>query len=125
MRQGRIDYRMARRAILRDVSEGLRSPQDVCDAHPDLVRAGVNIGSPVGDDCPICEQDGLRYVTYVFSPRTPKKGQSGRAIPRERLASHAERHGDLNVYTVEVCSACQWHHLIESFWLRPDSQAAG
>lgn len=125
MRKGRIDYRMARRALLRDVASGLRSVPDVCDAHPDLVRAGRNIGSPVDDDCPICEQSQLRHVTYVFTGRGGRKGECGRAVRREALRAHAERHGDLNVYTVEVCAGCHWHHLLESFWLLPPGKAAG
>ena len=125
MRRGRIDYRMARRALLRDVESGLRGRPDVCDAHPDLVRAGRNIGAPVDDPCPICEHEGsLRHVTYVFGGRG-KSRESGRAVPRETLRDQAERHGDLNVYTVEVCHACHWHHLLESFWLLPSGRAAG
>ncbi len=122
MRKGRIDYRMARRATLRDVRAGLRSPQDVCDAHPDLVRAGRNIGTDVDEQCPICEDGELRHVTYIFTARGPRT-QSGRAIPRDSLPRQLERYGDLSVYTVEVCPSCAWHHLIESFWLLPKAEA--
>ncbi|MBW3618719.1 MAG: DUF5318 domain-containing protein [Actinobacteria bacterium] len=125
MKQGRIDYRMARRAVLRDVSSGLRSPQDVCDAHPDLVRAGRNIGSPVDDGCPVCDEHGVRHVTYIFTGKATKKGESGRAIPRDTLATQVKRLGDLNVFTVEVCTDCHWHHLLESFWLTPKDKAVG
>lgn len=125
MRKGRIDYRMARRALLRDVAAGLRSRPDVCDAHPDLVRAGRNIGEVVEDDCPICDRPELRYVTYVFTGRGGKKGEGGRAVRREALRAHAERYGDVNVYTVEVCGDCHWHHLVESFWLLATGKAAG
>lgn len=124
MRDSRVDYRMARRATLRDVQVGLRAPEEVCDAHPGLIRAGKHIGQPADEPCPICEDDGdLRRVTYVFDQRG-KAGQSGRAIPRERLAAEAERYGSLTVYTVEICPACHWHHLLESFCLRR-STAAG
>jgi hypothetical protein len=33
------------------------------------------------------------------------------------LSRQAQRYGDLAVYTVEVCTACHWHHLVESFLL--------
>lgn len=125
MRKGRIDYRMARRALLRDVESGLRSRPDVCDAHPDLIRAGRNIGSTVEDDCPICDEPSLRHVTYVFGGRGGRKSDGGRAVRRETLRAYVERHGDCNVYTVEVCPGCHWHHLIESFWLLPPGKAAG
>jgi hypothetical protein len=125
VRVGRIDYRMQRRASLRDVRSGLRSAADVCDAHPDLVRAGVHIGSPVDEDCPVCDdRDHLRQVTYVFG-RRDRRDRSGRAVPRASLARQLERHGDLTVYTVEVCTACHWHHLIESYQLVHDGTQVG
>lgn len=115
---------MARRAVLRDVRGGLRSPRDVCDAHPELVRAGANIGRDVAEDCPICDEPDLRHVTYVFSGKG-RGTQSGRAVRREALADYADRHGDCTVYTVEVCLACRWHHLVESLWLTPRGARVG
>ncbi len=106
---------MARRALLRDVQVGLRSPADVCDAHPDLVRAGRNVGEPINDGCPICDTAGLRLVTYVFGTEVGR--HSGRVVARSSLGLLSKRYGDLNVYTVEVCTECSWHHLRESFWL--------
>lgn len=124
MRKGRIDYRLQRRAVLRDVVAGLRSRGDVCDAHPDLIRAGQHIGTPVDEPCPLCDDGSLVQVSYVFDghDRGPR---SGRAVPRESLARQAERYGDLTVYTVEVCAACGWHHLIESYLLLARGTAVG
>jgi hypothetical protein len=124
VRKGRIDYRMQRRAALREVVDGLRSPADARDAHPDLVRAGVHIGSPAKEPCPLCEADHLKLVTYVFD-RKDARNRSGRAVPRESLARQLERYGDLTVYTVEVCTACHWHHLLESYLLVPRDTAVG
>jgi hypothetical protein len=118
VRQGRVDYRMARRATVREVREGLTPKDAVCDAHPDLVRAGTHIGQPVDDDCPMCEGDTLAHVTYVFPSYGPA-ARRGKAVPRESLAAQLRRHGDLRVYTVEVCRSCSWHHLIEKFDLQP------
>jgi hypothetical protein len=124
VRKGRIDYRMQRRAVLRDVRAGLRAPQDVRDAHPDLLRAGTHIGSVVQDACPLCDEADLRQVTYVFRDRD-KRTQGGRAVPHDSLAAQADRYGDLSVYTVEVCLACHWHHLVESYLLIARDTAAG
>lgn len=115
MRQGSIDYRMARRALLRDVRCGLRSPGEVCDAHPDLVRAGRHIGEVLHDSCPICDAPALRLVTYVFGKGVGRR--SGKVASRAELRTMTQRYGDLNVYVVEVCPDCWWHHLRESFWL--------
>lgn len=123
MRKGRIDYRMQRRAVLRDVVAGLRTAHDVRDAHPDLVRAGLHIGTRAREDCPLCDDDQLRHVTYVFRDRD-RRTQGGRAVPRESLRSQVDRYGDLSVYTVEVCVACHWHHLVESFLLVARDTAA-
>ncbi len=43
-RHGKVDYRMARRALLREVRQGLRAVADVRDAHPELLRAAKWIG---------------------------------------------------------------------------------
>lgn len=118
MRVGRTDYRMQRRALLSDVRAGLVSPGDVCDAHPDLVRAGRHLGDDAGDDCPLCQQPGLRRVTYVFDEAgRASRTSGGRAIPANTLPAVFEKYGDLQAYTVEVCIACSWHHLLESFGL--------
>lgn len=124
MRKGRIDYRMQRRAHLRDMAAGLRSRDDVCDAHPDLVRAGLHIGSRIGDPCPVCAEEALSHVTYVFEGKVARN-RGGRAVPRESLARQVERYGDLTVYTVEVCTGCHWHHLVESFALEARDTAVG
>lgn len=113
---------MQRRALLRDVSVGLRSAREVCDAHPDLVRAGRFVGEPFGADCPICTDEELRRVTYAFYGRGATR-YSGRATASDKLGDLARRHGDVSVYVVEVCTGCAWHHLLESFWV--GKKAAG
>jgi hypothetical protein len=124
VRRGRIDYRMQRRAVLAEVRSGLRSIDDARDAHPDLVRAGTHIGSPAKDACPLCAEPDLKLVTYVFDRKDPRN-RGGRAVPRESLARQHERYGDLTVYTVEVCTTCHWHHLVESFQLVARDTAVG
>jgi hypothetical protein len=116
-RHGRTDYRLARLATLRELREGMLNRQDVCDAHPDLVRAGANIGEEAGSPCPVCaDAVALAYVTYGFYGRGAARS-SGRALPRASLADLSKRYGDIAVYTVEVCHVCRWHHLVESYWV--------
>lgn len=124
MRESRTDYRLQRRATLEDVRAGRRMRDEVCDAHPELLRAATHLGTPVDDPCPICTSDRLVQVSYVFEGRNPRT-RSGRAVPRESLDRQAERYGQLTVYTVEVCPACSWHHLVESFRLLAQGTAAG
>ena len=73
-----IDYRLARRAVLRDWRRGKLTRIDVCDAHPDLVRAARNVGEESHLDCPICEKVKLRLVSYVYGDAL--KAANGRCI---------------------------------------------
>ncbi|MFT5223010.1 MAG: hypothetical protein ACI867_001320 [Glaciecola sp.] len=110
----RIDYRMQRRALLAEVRDGLKSKADVCDAHPNLVRAGEHLGDDVAKDCPICDEpDGLRHVMYVFH-RRGKSAQGGRAIASKNVAAELAKHGSIRRFIVEVCLHCHWNHLIEA-----------
>ncbi len=120
MRKGRIDYRIRRRTVLADVASGACSADDVRDAHPDLLRAAEHLSRATDRPCPLCDHP-LVHVTYVFDGDPRNRG--GRAVTEEALNHLVDRHGDLRVYVVEVCRACHWHHLVESFLLtaRPDA----
>ena len=107
--QGHIDYRLARASVLADYRAGVLDRSEVCDAHPELVRAAREVGRPVKGTCPICERARLVHVTYVFGPRLPKHG---RCISlRGELSRLAKRPGTHVAYVVEVCQACSWNHL--------------
>lgn len=84
--------------------------REACDAERDLVRAGVHYGTTRKSPCPLCARRTLRNVTYLFGPRLPK---SGRCItsPAE-LRSYERRSEQYTAYTVEVCTTCEWHHLL-------------
>ena len=127
MRQGLIDYRMQRRALLRQVVAGECAAADDQDAHRELLRAGTHIGADADRPCPLCDDGGtLRLVTYVFTGRAAKgKGEGGAAIPPGKMEATLRRLGDVKVYVVEVCLDCRWHHLVESYWQLRDGRAAG
>ena len=124
-RTGYIDYRLARRALVRQVTRGSVSVTDVCDAHPELLRAARNIGQTTARTCPICrladdradvpidETETLRLVTYVFGDDLNR--MSGHCVwsPQE-LAELAGR-SSFTAYVVECCLVCGWNHLVESF----------
>jgi hypothetical protein len=104
------DYGLARRAVLRDFERGSLTRLDVCDAHPELLRAAQHIGTPVNDGCPVCGAANLRLVTYVYGEKL--KQANGRAIatPEElrRLGASCD---EFARYDVEVCVECRWNHL--------------
>jgi hypothetical protein len=87
----------------------LRQDQ-VCDAHPELIRAARNLGAESRVTCPICEAAKLRLVTYVFGSRLPAHGRC--VSTAKEMAALNARSDDLTAYVVEACVECRWHHLL-------------
>jgi hypothetical protein len=113
---GEIDYRLARLALISEYEAGNLARHDVCDAHPELIRAAREVGEPTEDVCPICEEADLVLVRYVFGPRLPAHG---RCITKPaELARIAQRKGNFTVYSVEACPACAFNHLRRSYPLK-------
>lgn len=110
---GQVDYRLARNAVVNEFHRGRLSRLDVCDAHPDLIRAAVNVGEGSREDCPICADAKVRLVSYVFGPRLPP---GGTCVSSKREMARLTRGGkDLACYVVEVCPNCSWNHLAQAF----------
>jgi Family of unknown function (DUF5318) len=104
------DYALARRAVLRDFRRGSLTRLDVCDAHPELMRAAQCIGIDMHDECPVCGAENLRLVTYVYGDKL--KQANGRAISTaDELAKLGQSCDEFACYDVEVCVDCRWNHL--------------
>jgi hypothetical protein len=112
---GQIDYRLARRHLLAEYKRGRLSRRELCDAHPELLRAARNLGERTTRLCPICEDEDLVLVTFAFGSRLPAHGRC--VAGRDELAKLANRPGELACYVVEVCAACSWNHLVRTFVL--------
>ena len=111
-----VDYTLAKRALLVQVRTGLLSRADICDAHPELLRAARNVGESSRRDCPVCSQARLRLLAYVYGEGL--KENNGRVWPLDvGLSMAADRPGAW-CYVVEVCTECQWNHLSEAFVAR-------
>ena len=106
---GSIDFRLARQALVSEFKKGRLAEHEVCDAHPELVRAAREVGDPTSMTCPICEETHVVLVSYVFGPRLPAHGRC--VSQKGELAKLAKRKGDLTCYVVEVCPNCSWTHL--------------
>jgi hypothetical protein len=110
------DYALARRAVLRDYRRGVLTDLDVCDAHPELLRAARHVGQPVDGACPVCSKLRLRLVSYVYGDAL--KQAHGRCItlPGEldKLAASVD---EFACYVVEVCVECGWNHLDRRYLL--------
>lgn len=110
---GQIDYRLARNAVLKEFRRGRLSRLDVCDAHPELVRAAKSIGRIAEEQCPICESADIVHVSYAFGPRLPPSGQT--FVNPTELAKLTRRAGEVACYVVEVCPECRWNHLARTY----------
>jgi hypothetical protein len=105
-----VDHRLSRRHLINEFRRGRLRQDQVCDAHPELIRAARNIGAPASIACPICDEQHLKLVTYVFGPKLPSHGRCV-STAKELQALNA-RPDELTAYVVEACVSCRWHHLL-------------
>ena len=83
------DYALARRAVLRDLRRGAVTRLDVCDAHPELIRAARNIGEVAPTTTARCAaRRNVRYVSYVYGEKLSQA--NGRCI--SHVGSSEARH---------------------------------
>ncbi len=113
---GVVDYTLAKRALLRNVRRGLLSRADICDAHPELLRAARHVGEPASRACPVCDLQDLRLLAYVYADDL--KSDNGRVWDLQKALRLAAAHPGAACYVVEVCVSCLWNHLSEAFIAR-------
>jgi len=107
-----VDYRLLREATLRAWRSGEASRDQVCDAQRELHRNAQFCGAATEEPCPICEQELLVEVTYVFGPRLPSHGRC--VTTAKEMARLEARKSPGTGYVVEVCTACGWNHMVRS-----------
>ena len=126
-----VDYGLARRAVLTALrGGGPTSREDVCDAHPYLVRAARHHGEPTGRECPVCGRRPLTEVSYVYGDelggysgrvRTARgargDGARARGVPGVRRRGLRRRPGDRAAVTSVTGGGCGWNHLVQSYVL--------
>lgn len=108
--RGITDYTLAKRAVLGQFRRGLLSQADICDAHPELMRAAKNIGRPLARPCPVCAGESLREVSYVFGDQL--KHLSGRVVyPDTWVKELSDTYDEFRCYAIEACIGCGWNHM--------------
>jgi Family of unknown function (DUF5318) len=113
---GVIDFRLAKRALLRDAQVGVIGLTDICDAHPELIRAAKHVGEPTRNDCPVCGKVKLVLLAYVYGDGL--RDQNGRVWSIDNGLKMIAAHPGASCYVVEVCTECQWNHLHEALTAR-------
>jgi hypothetical protein len=108
-----VEYRLVRNAAVRAVQRGRTQKIDVCDAHPELLRAARNVGRPTKEMCPICDDCRLVKVTFVFGAKLPAGGRCPGTVAE--LNQLKRRPEPVLCYEVEVCPDCAWHHLMRKY----------
>lgn len=96
--------------LISQVRKGRLPLDQVCDAHPELIRAARNVGTVTTTRCPICEETDLRLVTYVFGHGLSPQGRCVSTAKEMRQLN--TRAAELSAYVVEACIECRWHHLL-------------
>lgn len=115
-RLGVVDYTLAKRALLREARRGVLSVLELCDAHPELLRAARHVGERASRPCPVCDRDGLRLLAYVYADDL--KRDNGRVWSLHDALTLAASRRNGACYVVEVCTGCSWNHLSEAFVAR-------
>lgn len=123
IRRSVIDYSLKRRSTLAELFSGRIGTNEVCDAHPYLLRAARFHGDKTDIGCPVCRRDTLTLVHYVYGDRL--KLGAGQAKTGREIESMSTRVREFNVYVVEVCRGCSWNHLATSFVTGVDTSTPG
>ncbi len=108
-----VEFGLVRHALLAKVAAGLLRNEEICDAHPELLRAAKNLGRKTGETCPVCGDLELVEVTYVFGARLPAGGTC--PSTRADLLKLERREDPVQCYAVEVCVGCSFHHLVRKW----------
>ncbi|NNN08377.1 MAG: DUF5318 family protein [Acidimicrobiaceae bacterium] len=108
-----VEFGLVRHALLAKIAAGTLRASDICDAHPELLRAAKNIGRTTGERCPVCCDVELVEVTYVFGARLPAGGTC--PTSRAELLKLERRAEPVQCYAVEVCTGCNFHHLVRKW----------
>ncbi len=106
------DYTLASRALLAAYRGGRVTRADICDAHPELLRAAENLGETQNQGCPVCAEGDLVRVAYAFGRSLSRR--NGRALSPRDIAD-LPGGKDVRCYVVEVCRDCGWNHLTRSY----------
>lgn len=106
-----LSHEWQRRTTLRDLHQGLLLADAYLDADHLLITAARFHGFEAQVACPVCKQDALRYVRWVYGDNLGRR--SGTARDEAEIARLVEEVGPITVHLVEVCESCKWNFLLK------------
>lgn len=87
------------------------------DADSRLVAAARFHGEPAPAACPLCRNDDVRLVSWVFGENLVHR--SGTACGPAELAAIVADYGPCTVQVVEVCPDCRWNYRVRTATAEP------
>lgn len=109
---GQVSHRLHRARVLAGWRAGRIQKETLCDAEFLLVAAADFHGVAMDTPCPICGEDQLRSVLWVYGEQLGRKSGSARSL--EEIHELRVEGREFTVHRVEVCSSCRWNHLLEA-----------
>ena len=108
-RTGVVEYGLVRHSLVASLRKGKVLREDVCDAHPELLRAAKHLGVRTDHECPVCDAATTFEVTYVFGAKLPPGGTC--PSTKSELGRLERREEPVVCFAVEACTGCGFHHL--------------
>ncbi|AKK07292.1 hypothetical protein CMUST_15015 [Corynebacterium mustelae] len=117
---GQVSHRLARAKTLQLVRAGRKSHDQVCDADFLLLTAAKFHGVSAANPCPICAEETLRNVLWVYGEQLGNASGSARSVAEIQNFANSGR--EFIVHTVEVCTNCKWNHLVQAAIAAPSAR---
>lgn len=114
-KRGEVSFAPLRAKALQSLRRPTLETENYCDADPILLRSAQYYGEPAGRSCPICKNENLKVLSFIFGNQL---GQySGRIKSTSELIEMQTEYGEFLVRVVEVCDNCHWNFLVYSYLL--------
>ena len=117
------DYALARRAVLRDLRRGAVTRLDVCDAHPELLRAARHIGRARRPRVPGVRRDERALRLLRLRRRSCARPTAAASCTRASSSASTPRTRSSRATSSRCASTAAWNYLTRRELPRPRSRA--
>ncbi|MBP3088224.1 hypothetical protein EML15_03555 [Corynebacterium sp. sy017] len=106
-----ISHKLQRLQVLQAWRGGHIRREEICDADFILVTAAQHHGFSAPYQCPICANNQLLFVYWVYGDELGRISSSARTL--KEIQEYVEKGKSFSIHTVEVCPVCRWNHVLE------------